>query len=118
MMSSETTHNKIGGYFWIVTLMGVFTLIFYLLLTSPIGILAKPLEEHSAVMLYNSGGLVSINYATEAELTVLKGIGPAKATAIVEYRNKNGSFDSIEDIMLVNGIGEGMFGDIKDEITV
>lgn len=66
----------------------------------------------------NAGGLVNINTATEQELSNISGIGAGKAAAIVQYRQENGSFTSIEDIMKVSGIKEGTFEKIKDKITV
>lgn len=61
---------------------------------------------------------VNINTANAAELTYLPGIGEAKAKNIIEYREKNGNFDSVEKIMNVNGIGEDTFLNIKEYITV
>ncbi|MBN1813937.1 MAG: helix-hairpin-helix domain-containing protein [Anaerolineae bacterium] len=61
---------------------------------------------------------VDINAATAAELETLPGIGPKTAGTIVEYREANGPFETIEDIMGVPGIGEGIFEKIKDRITV
>lgn len=66
----------------------------------------------------NSGGLVNINTAAENELSAIPGIGAGKAAAIVKYRQENGAFTSIEDIMKVSGIKEGTFEKIKDKITV
>lgn len=66
----------------------------------------------------NSGGLVNINTASESELGGIPGIGAGKAAAIVKYRQENGAFASIEDIMKVSGIKEGTFEKIKDKITV
>ena len=48
----------------------------------------------------------------------LKGIGEAKASAIIDYRNEFGSFVSIEEIKLVRGIGDKIFSNIKDEICI
>lgn len=62
--------------------------------------------------------LVNINTASETELTTLNGIGQATAKKIVDYRQKNGRFDTIEDIMEVPGIGESKFNNIKDNICV
>jgi competence protein ComEA len=65
-----------------------------------------------------SAGPVNINTATAAELETLPGIGPKTADAIVEHREANGPFETIEDIMDVPGIAEGTFEKIKDGITV
>lgn len=62
--------------------------------------------------------LVNINTATKSELTTLNGIGDVKAEAIIDYRNTNGNFTSIEDILNVSGIGDALFTKIKDYITV
>ncbi len=62
--------------------------------------------------------LVSINYSSMAELQTLPGIGPSMAKKIVEYRENNGGFNSIEDIKNVSGIGESKFNKIKDDITI
>jgi competence protein ComEA len=64
------------------------------------------------------GQTVNINTATAEELDALPGIGPTKAQAIIDYRNQNGRFSSIEDIEKVKGIKEGEFGKIKDYIRV
>jgi competence protein ComEA len=63
-------------------------------------------------------GPVNINTATAAELDTLPGIGPSTAQKIVDYREANGSFQTIEDIMDVPTIGEAKFEGIKDLITV
>ena len=62
--------------------------------------------------------LVNINTASETELTTLNGIGEATAKKIIDYREKNGKFDTIEDIMEVPGIGESKFNNIKESICV
>jgi len=61
---------------------------------------------------------VDINTATQAELETLQGIGPAKAKAIIEYREKNGSFASAEGLAAVAGIGPGTMKQLGDSITV
>ena len=63
-------------------------------------------------------GKVNINSASESELSTLTGIGSAKAKAIIDYRNKNGKFKSIEDIKNVSGISESIYAKIKENITV
>lgn len=66
----------------------------------------------------NKTGRININTAGESELDTLEGIGPATAKAIIQYRNQNGPFETIEDIMNVKGIGDAKFNGIKDRITV
>ena len=61
---------------------------------------------------------VNINTATESELQSIPGIGPSKAKSIIEYRDTNGAFDSVEKIKEVNGIGEKTFDKLKDYLTV
>ena len=56
--------------------------------------------------------------ASAEELDQLPGIGAAIAQRIVDYRQANGPFASIEEIMEVKGIGEATFADIRDSITV
>lgn len=63
-------------------------------------------------------GKVNINTASEEELKTLNGIGDTRAKSIAEYRKANGSFQTIEDLMKVDGIKEGVFEKIKDSITV
>lgn len=62
--------------------------------------------------------LININTATAEQLQQLKGIGEAKAKAIIEDRSTNGPFNRIEDIMRVKGIGEKIFASIKESIVV
>lgn len=63
-------------------------------------------------------GKVNINTAGKEELMTLKGIGEARAEDIIRYREENGPFGTIEDIMKVSGIKEAAFNKIKDDITV
>ncbi|WP_420641753.1 helix-hairpin-helix domain-containing protein [Candidatus Leptofilum sp.] len=66
----------------------------------------------------NEGGLVDINEAGVAALDTLPGIGPSTAEKIVEYRETNGPFVSIDEIMSVSGIGPAKFEQIQPFITV
>lgn len=62
--------------------------------------------------------LVNLNVATVAQLETLPGIGKSTAERIVEYREKNGAFKKVEDLMNVRGIGEKSFLKLKPLITV
>lgn len=62
--------------------------------------------------------IVNINTATQTELETLPGIGPSLALKIINYRNENGKFSSIEEIKNVSGIGESKFEDLKNYITI
>lgn len=63
-------------------------------------------------------GLININTADSEQLMTLPGIGEKKAQDIIDYREKQGSFQSIEDIKNVNGIKESIYNKIKDKICV
>jgi competence protein ComEA len=75
-------------------------------------------ESRSPSGVLEMGGKIDINTATIEELDTLPGIGPAYAQGIVEYREVNGPFSSIEEIILVSGIGNATFDKIRDRITV
>ena len=61
---------------------------------------------------------VNINTATQTELETLPGIGPSTALKIINYRNENGKFSSIDEIKNVSGIGDSKFENIKKYITI
>lgn len=63
-------------------------------------------------------GLVNINTATQTELETLDGIGPSTAKKIIDYREENGKFNSIEEIQNVSGIGNAKYEAIKNDICV
>jgi competence protein ComEA len=63
-------------------------------------------------------GPLNINTATQEQFELLPGIGPSIAARIITYREENGPFAQIEDIMNVSGIGEAIFEEIRDQITV
>lgn len=70
----------------------------------------------------NAGGSVSdkinINTAAKEELMTLSGIGASKAESILKYRQEHGNFQNIEDLKKIEGIKDGVFNKIKDDITV
>lgn len=78
---------------------------------------AEKLQE-SQMSDGNDSSPININLATAAQLQRLNGIGEVRAEAIIQYREENGPFKTIEEIMNVSGIKEGAFLKIKDEITV
>ena len=65
-----------------------------------------------------AGGMVSLNSADAAGLSTLDGVGEATAAAIIEFREQNGGFTSIEQLMDVSGIGPAKFEAIKDHVTL
>lgn len=64
-----------------------------------------------------SGTKVNLNTATEAELETLPRIGPAMASRIVQWRNDNGRFTTVDDLMNITGIGDKTFEALKDLVT-
>lgn len=64
------------------------------------------------------GSKININTAPLAELDTLPGIGPAIGQRIIDYRTQNGDFKKIDDLKNVRGIGDALFSQIKDSITV
>lgn len=68
-------------------------------------------QEQPAVM-------VNVNKATVEELIKVRGIGPVMAKRIIEHRDKNGAFKSIDDLAKVQGIGGNKLQRIKDQVMV
>ena len=67
---------------------------------------------------FNAFADVNINTATQAQLESLKGVGPAKAKAIIDYRTKNGPFKTLAELEKVQGIGPGLFKNIKSDVKL
>lgn len=65
-----------------------------------------------------AGSLININTADETELQKIRGIGPVIAGRIVEYRQQNGAFQTIEEIKKIRGIGNKTFEKMRESITV
>lgn len=66
----------------------------------------------------NAFAAVNINTASQAELETIKGIGPAKAQAIIDYRTKSGPFKSVDDLDKVKGFGKKSVDKIRNDISV
>ncbi len=84
-------------------------------------IVIPSMEEAASMAVSESGestGLVNLNTASINQLMTLPGIGESKAKDIVRYREENGGFQSIEDIMKISGIKEAVFQKIRSLITV
>jgi competence protein ComEA len=85
-------------------------------------LLAAPLVSggHAQAPAANAGtaAAVNINTATADQLNGLPGIGPKMAARIIDYRQKNGGFKKVEDLMNIQGIGEKNFLKLKPLITV
>ena len=79
---------------------------------------ASEAEELEAAGKAAEEGLVNINTASAEELCTLPGIGASRAADIVRYREKNGAFQTKEDIMKVSGIKQNAYDKLCDRITV
>lgn len=66
----------------------------------------------------NDPNKIKVNEATAEDLTKLNGIGPAKAEAIITYREENGPFKEIDDLLQVSGIGEKTLENIREDIII
>ena len=79
-----------------------------------------PLRSFSPELLQETEVLatININTADARELTLLNGIGEAFAQRIIDYREAHGDFASIEDIMLVPGIKQALFDNIREYISI
>lgn len=78
----------------------------------------KPVTTISIEIPELENGLVNINTANFHQLWSIKGLGEKKAYAIIEYREQNGDFSSIDDLVKVSGIGEKTIEQIRKYITI
>ncbi len=67
---------------------------------------------------FNAYAAINLNTASRAELESIKGIGPSKAQAIIDYRKKHGDFNSISELKEINGIGPETLKNMRRKLTV
>lgn len=84
----------------------------------PAAVSEETAEDESWPESLLPGERININTAPAIDLTRLPQIGEKRAQAIVDWREEHGPFQSPEDLMQVSGIGEGIFGQLKEYITV
>jgi competence protein ComEA len=72
----------------------------------------------SLALSFSALAAVDLNTASQSELETIKGIGPAKARAIIDHRTKNGPFKSVNDLEKVNGFGKKTVDSVRPEVTV
>ncbi len=70
------------------------------------------------LMVSTAFAAVNINTASASEIASLKGIGPAKAAAIVKFRDQHGPYTSISDLQQVKGIGPKILEKIRSDVTI
>ena len=96
-----------------------FVALFVLIAAAPlVADQANSPSQQSAPPAQPAASLINLNSATQAELEKLPGVGPAMAKQIIEYRQKNGGFKKVEELMNVKGIGEKSFLKLKTLVTV
>ncbi len=80
--------------------------------------LYKSLLALLGLMVLPAFAAVNINTATQSELEVVKGLGPAKAKAIIMYREANGGFKHLDELDNVKGFGKASIDKLKGELSV
>jgi competence protein ComEA len=79
---------------------------------------SKSTTAKTATAVATAAAPVNLNTASAEQLATIPGVGPKMAERIVDYRQKNGGFKKVEDLMNVSGVGEKSFLKIKPLITV
>jgi competence protein ComEA len=84
-------------------------------MTEPVALPSAAIDPRLAIFTYNP---IDLNRADAEVLQTVKGIGPKLAGAIVGYRESNGPFRRLEDLLLVKGVGPAKFANLRDRLTV
>lgn len=114
--AANLTHNVEDSMNRLMMTLGAF-LMMGILTAPPLAAQDKPAAK-PAKTAASPAAPVNVNTATQAQLETLPGIGAAAAKRIIEYRDKNGKFKKVEELMNVKGIGEKSFLKLKPMITV
>lgn len=80
--------------------------------------LFKVLLVLSGLLAFPVFAAVNINTATQSELEAVRGVGPAKAKAIIQYREANGNFKHVDELDKVKGFGKASIDKLKDALSV
>jgi len=80
--------------------------------------LFKVLLVLSGLLAFPVFAAVNINTATQSELEAVKGVGPAKAKAIIQYREANGNFKHVDELDKVKGFGKASIDKLKEALSV
>jgi competence protein ComEA len=80
--------------------------------------LVKSMLVLAGLMAFPAFAAVNINTATQSELEAVKGVGPAKAKAIIVYRESNGKFKALDDLDKVKGFGKASIEKLKGDLSV
>ncbi|MDG4655469.1 helix-hairpin-helix domain-containing protein [Ectobacillus antri] len=81
-------------------------------------LLYVPNKTEGASLVSPQTNKIAINIASKEEIEKIPGIGPKKAESIIRYREENGPFQTVEDLLEVDGIGEKSLANIKEQIVV
>ena len=81
-------------------------------------VLVTVLAAAAAAPVAAQTGVVNINTADASELALLPRVGPSVSGRIIQFREDNGPFESVEDLMLVRGIGEKTFALLEPHVTI